>query len=286
MLRTCDLHVRDPFILTGHAEQLYYLYGTNHINGTPPGPGFDVYTSRDLECWEGPFPVFRPFAAFWADRNYWAPEVYFYKGQVVMFASFKAPGVCRGTQSLAAPSPLGPFRPLSPAPLTPAAWEALDGTLFVDGDGTPWMVFCHEWVQVEDGEICAVRLSEDLTRAEGDPVLLFRASEAPWISRYHGKYEGQPREGYVTDGPFLFHGQDGSLRMLWSSYDRRGYVQAAACSQSGRVEGPWKQQERLYFAQDGGHGMIFETLAGKRMLSLHTPNCWPGERPLFLPFEE
>ena len=151
------------------------------------GVGFDCYRSTDLHTWEGPFPVFRPPAGFWADRNFWAPEVHVYDGRYFLFASFKAEGVCRGTQILAAESPLGPFRPVSAGPVTPPEWEYLDGTLFVDADGNPWMVFCHEWVQAGDGEICALPLNKDLVFAAGEPVVLFRASQAPWVQQIDSK---------------------------------------------------------------------------------------------------
>ena len=156
-----------------------------------PGPrsavGFDCYISADLQTWEGPFPVFRPPAGFWADRNFWAPEVHAYHGRYFLFASFKAKGICRGTQILVADSPRGPFHPVSAGPVTPPDWECLDGTLFVAADGNPWMVFCHEWVQVGDGEICALPLSEDLASAVGEPIVLFRASQAPWVQRIESK---------------------------------------------------------------------------------------------------
>lgn len=32
-------------------------------------------------------------------------------------------------------------------------------------DGTPYLVFCHEWLQVKDGEMCAMPLTPDLTAA-------------------------------------------------------------------------------------------------------------------------
>ena len=34
------------------------------------------------------------------------------------------------------------------------------------------MVFCHEWLQVNDGQICAVPLSDNLGKATGEPVIL------------------------------------------------------------------------------------------------------------------
>ncbi|UKI17739.1 MAG: hypothetical protein L6V80_06255 [Bacteroidales bacterium] len=43
---------------------------------------------------------------------------------------------------------------------------ALDGTLWVE-DGKPYMVYCHEWVQVMDGEMKVVELTRDLSAREG-----------------------------------------------------------------------------------------------------------------------
>ncbi|MEO8396951.1 MAG: family 43 glycosylhydrolase [Chloroflexota bacterium] len=138
MLKTSAIHIRDPFVLPIPAEKRYYLYGTTGADAwTSSASGFDTYTSADLQNWDGPFPVFRPPAGFWADRNFWAPEVHFYHRRYYLFASLKAEGVCRGTQILAADSPRGPFLPISEGPVTPRDWECLDGTLFVDGADQP-----------------------------------------------------------------------------------------------------------------------------------------------------
>ena len=80
-----------------------------------------------------------------------------------------------------ADSPEGPFVPVSDGPIPPANFMTLDGTLYVDRAGKPWMVYAHEWLQVTDGKMEAVPLKSDLTAAEGDPVSLFKASDAPWI---------------------------------------------------------------------------------------------------------
>ncbi len=234
MLQNHDIHIRDPFILPDAAEQRYYLYGTRGAEcWTDAATGIDYYTSTDLQHWAGPFPAFRPPQGFWADRNFWAPEVHVYNGRWYMFISFKAEGVCRGTQILAADSPQGPFLPISAEPVTPRDWECLDGTLYVDAHDQPWMVFCHEWVQVGDGEICAVRLRDDMTAALEQPRVLFRASEAPWAQAVNSK----GRHGYVTDGPYLHRLASGDLIMLWSSFGTGGYTIGMARSSSGDLLG-------------------------------------------------
>lgn len=271
-----EIHVRDPFIMKANGK--YYLYGTRGSEAWGNrATGLDVFVSDDLEQWEGPREVFTPPEGFWADRQFWAPEVHAYRGAYYMFVSFKSETERRGTQILRAESPLGPFRPHSDGPVTPRDWECLDGTLYTDRAGLPWMVFCHEWVQVKDGEMCAVPLSDDLSRAVGTPVVLFQASEPAWARK--------GVEDYVTDGPFLYRTEHGRLLMIWSSFSEHGYVQAVAASQSGEITGPWTH-EPLLFDHDGGHGMIFRAHTEQLYLVIHSPNDWPKERPLLLPIRE
>lgn len=283
MLTNSDIHIRDPFVLPVAAERQYYLYGTRGPQAwTKTATGIDYYTGTDLQHWEGPFPAFEAPDGFWADHNFWAPEVHAYRDGYYMFATFKAEGVCRGTQILAADSPRGPFLPISEGPLTPRDWECLDGTLYVDSDAQPWMIFCHEWVQVGDGEICALRLSEDLTTAIGEPQLLFHASEAAWAHEFHSK----GRRGYVTDGPWMHRPPTGGLMMLWSSFRNGDYAVGAAVSDSAEITGPWQQLHEPVYAGDGGHCMTFRDFEGQLMLAYHRPNGTPNERPYFVPLRE
>ena len=142
-----DINIRDPFILP--YEGKYYLYGSRgsevwEDNAT----GLDVYVSDDLENWSEPKEIFTRTADFWADRHYWAPEVYAYNGAFYMFASFKSADRCRGTMVLKADKPDGKFTVHSEGTITPPDWESLDGTLYISKSGKPYMIFCHEWVPV------------------------------------------------------------------------------------------------------------------------------------------
>jgi arabinan endo-1,5-alpha-L-arabinosidase len=153
----------------------------------------------------------------------------------------------------------------------------------VDDAGQPWLVYCHEWCQVGDGRIVAQRLADDLSSVIGDPTVLFRASQAPWVRSFR-----MDRVAMVTDGPFLHRTQAGQLLMIWSSYDGRGYALGQAISESGQVTGPWKHDARPLISgeDDGGHGMLFRTFEGQLMLAVHRPNVTPNERAVFLPVEE
>jgi beta-xylosidase len=276
-----DIQIRDPFIIQEGGR--LYLFGSTDKDIWQGGTGFDAYISTgDLREFEGPFPAFRPPEGFWSHKNFWAPEVYAYpskgNGAYYLFATFKPDQGRRGTAILHSQSLPGPFLPWSCGPVTPADWECLDGTLHIDPQGKPWMVFCHEWQQVGDGEICLMPLSEDLRDASGEPQLLFRASEAPWTQPLKGRFPGS----YVTDGPFLHRMKHGGLIMLWSSFDSAGYALGIARSKSGSVLGPWQQEEKPLFAADGGHGMLFTTQEGALYLTVHTPNITPHERAVFI----
>jgi len=284
-----DLFIRDPFVIPLPAQGQYLLIGTTDRTcwgGTPTG--FDCYFSRDLETFSDPIPAFRPPTGFWATEQFWAPEAHYWHGRWYLFASFHAPGKHRGTQIMVADQPQGPYAPISEYPITPAEWECLDGTFHVDEHGKPWLIFCHEWVQIGDGTVCAMPLSDDLARALAPPRVLFAASSATWGVESKGK---DSIVGRVTDGPFLHRLASGTLVMLWSTACATGYALAVARSTGGLLD-TWVQQDRPLFGEDGGHGMLFRTLAtpgkpGQLRLTIHRPNGPAGaERPIFLAVRE
>jgi GH43 family beta-xylosidase len=293
-MRISDIQIRDPFVVFENG--VYYLFGsTDKDIWKNRAAGFDVYTSEGdladgLTCVDGPFPAFRPPENFWSETNFWAPEVHRYNGSYYMFATFKPREGRRGTAILKSESGVtGPYLPWSlnargvSAPVTPADWECLDGTFFVE-QGKPYMVFCREWRQVGDGEVCVMPLTEDLRRAAVNlngtaPRVLFRASEAPWAYELKGRAPGS----YVTDGPFMHRTQDGTLLMLWSSFGKDDrYCIGTARSLDGTLWGPWVQSGEPLYSGDGGHGMLFRGRNGKLYLSIHRPNKTPFDRPIFL----
>ena len=288
---TGQINFRDPFILV--YEGTYFMYGTEGASCWQGNPGHLLfYTGTDLEHWDGPRVCFTPPEGFWADRNFWAPECHFYDGAFYIFVSFKSGDRCRGTQILRSDCPEGPFKPISDGPFTPPDWECLDGTLYVDAQGRPWGVFCHEWVQVGNGTICAIRLLPDLSGSadpHAEPLVLFTARDASWVSgipkgRHANEYPGDL--GYVTDGPFLRDLPGGRLLMGWSSFSgNHRYTIGQAISRHG-IAGPWVQLPEPIYDEDGGHGMFFCSIDGRLMLAIHKPNDPLQERPAFLELEE
>ena len=282
-LRLQEMPLHDPWIIAHGESHTYYLYTKNEPKMTgEKGIGTMVYKSKDLLNWEAPKVVFLVPPSAFARQGAWAPEVHEYKGRYYLFTTLhnekttlaQPPAVpfpthVRGTIVAVSDSPDGPFIMLDEkAPVPPSDFMTLDGTLYVDPRGKPWMVYAHEWVQKIDGTMEAVPLKPDLSAAAGPPIHLFKASDAPWLNATI-----QPSTRgltYVTDGPELFRTHDGHLLMLWSSYEKDAYVQTIARSKSGEIKGPWEQLAPLVKG-DSGHGMLFHTFEGQLMMVLHRP---------------
>ncbi|MDR2201574.1 MAG: glycoside hydrolase family 43 protein [Clostridiales bacterium] len=271
-----DIYIRDPFVLP-HGDALY-MYGTTDASAWGgEANGFKCYKTFDLEKFDDLGFVFRRTDDFWANENFWAPEVHFYNGKFYMFASFFRKGKCRASQILMSDAPEGPFTPLND-PITPPERECLDATLYVDS-GEPYIVYCHEWLQIKDGAILYQKLSNDLTVTVDEPKILFRASSAPWTAPIDG-------DCYITDGPFLRRLKSGKLLMLWSSNAQDGYAMGTAVSDGGKIHGPWRHISKPLVSKGGGHGMIFE-FKNALYISFHSPNHPPlSERAQFYAVKE
>ncbi len=285
-----DIFIRDPFVLLSNGT--YYLYGTRSATCWGPANGFDVYTSKDLKEFEGPFEIFHKPEGFFATESYWAPECYEINGAFYLLSTFGSQTQKKGAFLLKANAPLGPFEPYS-LRLTPEDWTCIDGTLYFE-DETPYLIFSHSFEDIldptcatssYDGDFCILELSDDLTRAVSAPTVLFSAKEAAFSKPIpFAKAEfGIDEDIYFSDGPFLMKLEDGRLHMIFSSWSTRGYAVGAAVSEGG-VMGPWKLQESAFYPEDGGHGMFFRDLDHQLVFTLHNPNTKYHEHPAFYHF--
>ncbi len=271
-----DINIRDPFVLK--VENTYYLYGTRAKDFGQNVGGFDVYVSKDLKDWSEPVTCFDSQANNMNREVNWAPEVHRYKNAFYMFATFTRENNLRGVFVLKSENPLGPFTPHSKKAVTPQDWECLDGTLYVNPQGKPYLVFCHEHTQIIDGTICYTELSDDLKTAVGTPAVLFAGSSPQWA-------DVKPGGGhYITDGPFIYKTVTGKLLLMWSTFIKKKYAQCIAKSDNGEISGNFIHLPPL-ITNDGGHGMIFKA-DDKLMLTFHTPNQTGFERPVFRELED
>ena len=265
-----EIRLSDPAILADSATQMYYMTGTGGL----------LYTSKDLEYWTGPFVVTKTDSTSWIGPHpmIWAAELHKYNGKYYYFATFTNRdvkiGVVRGnvierraSHVLVSDKPDGPYLPMKDKTYLPADRPTLDGTFWVDKDGLPYMVFCGEWLSNWNGTMEKIRLKEDLSGSVGEPKVLFRASDSPWSREIE---DGVEKPNKVTDGPFLFRTSTGRLGMIWTSWVYSTYTQGVAYSESGTLDGPWVQEENPITPPDFGHGMLFKTLEGKWLMSVHS----------------
>jgi hypothetical protein len=271
------MSMSDPFILPDDATQTYYMTGS----------GGSIYTSKDLEIWTGPYGAY-DVTGTWMEgvTRVAAAELHHINGKYYYVATFSDRDELvdvvprrynihrQQSMILVSDKAEGPYKHFNPDPdydYLPHNWAILDGTLWYE-DGFPYFVFVHEWLQTIDGTMEYVKLSPDLSETITEPKCLFRASEAPWALEMVGNGEmtyGLKLPGWVTDAPQLFRTQTGNLGMLWSSWGAGRYAQGVAYSKSGTIDGPWIQQEEPLKGDNSGHGMMFTTFDGERLLVIH-----------------
>ena len=238
----------DPFILLH--ENTYYAYGTRAENGIA------VLTSTDLQTWDTPAqPLALNKKDVWADRWFWAPEVYCINGKFYMYYSANE-HICVATSD----SPLGPFRQDVQKPML-AAEKCIDNSLFVDDDGKAYLFFDR----FNDGlNIWVAELEENLLEIKEETmqkcIHVSQAWEEVW-----------PR---VNEGAFVVK-HDSVYYMTYSanSYERPYYgigVATATC-----VTGPWtKYAQNPIYQNVGaltgiGHSAMFTDKEGQLRIVFH-----------------
>lgn len=261
----------DPAVLADSATQMYYMTGTGGM----------MWTSKDLRLWDGPYRVAETDPSSWMGPRpmIWAAEFHKYKGKYYYFATFTNREVKidtvrgnvierRASHVLVSDSAKGPYRPMADPTYLPADKPTLDGTFWVDTDGKPYLIYCYEWLQNWDGTIEYIRLKDDLSGTIGEATLMFKSSTCPWSREKNEKGEIVPNK--VTDGPFLFRTGTGRLGMLWTSWIDNIYTQGVAYSESGTLVGPWVHEPKPITPPNFGHSMLFRTLDGRWLMSVHS----------------
>lgn len=272
-----EVYIRDPFITVDKKNSCYYIITSCWKDGRG---GMVAYKSKDLQNWRLEKKVFQAAPDYLGTDDFWAPDTYEYNNSYYTFitVSNKTKGILRGTTILKSDSLAGTYTPILSSEklnVTPDTMQCLDGSLFIDDDETPWMIFAVEWcgpnVKDKVGEVWAQKLKKDLTGSIGEAHRLFKASDAPWPLHIEGG-------GMITDAPFIWKDKkSGNLILTWSSFSPK-YSIGQAISTNGNVLGPWKHEDEPIFSSDEGHQMIFRDLKGNLKMAFHSPNSRNGER--------
>lgn len=265
-----ELCIRDPFLIEENGK--YYLTGSKG-KGDEFRPLFDdqdaflCYESTDLIHFYGPYILFDGWDSF----EYWAPEIHKYNNKYYLFGTVHLKNKRRGTYIFVSDNITGPYLPISDESITPSDEEALDGTLFVD-EGKPYLIYCHEWLQIHNGGMKICELSQDLTKRIGKPITIFNAKDAKWVGE-------NDRGGFVTDGPFVVK-ENGEYKMIWSSFDKKETYSLSVATSKHLLSG-WVLEETTRYCDDRGHGMLIN-LNGEQHLVSHKPNHPRGKERIII----
>lgn len=251
----------DPFIL--HWEGKYYAYGTYAADGIA------VYVSDDLERWSIPAGAANGLALHkndvWADRWFWAPEVYYVGGKFYMYYSADE-HICVAV----ADSPLGPFVQDVQEPMITSE-KAIDNSLFRDDDGKNYLFFDR----FNDGNaIWMAELADDLIHLKTETM-------TPCIHVSQSWEEVWPR---VNEAAFVYK-YKGIYYMTYSanSYESPFYGVGFATATS--PYGPWTKYEQNPILQKPGnllgvgHSALFTDKDGKLRIVFHAHNSAANIHP-------
>lgn len=239
----------DPHIMLHN--NVYYAYGTHSPDG------IEVYSSDDLKTW-----IKSPKLALhkddsYADRWFWAPEVYYIKEKNKFYMYYSADEhICVATSD----SPLGPFVQDKKAPMR--SEKSIDSSLFIDDDGTPYIYF----VRFTNGNVIWVaELEKDLVTIKEETLKQCIEASLPW----------ETVMGKVAEGPSILK-RDGIYYLLYSANDYQSHDYGVGYATSTSPFGPWKKSENnpIYQKPDSklvgvGHGAPFTGKDGKLRYVFH-----------------
>lgn len=244
----------DPFIMLYDGK--YYAYGTASPNGIL------VYVSDDLKTWKVPKGVADGLALnkndVWADKSFWAPEIYHVKGKFYMYFSADV-HICVATSD----SPLGPFRQEVKKPMF-AREKAIDNSLFIDDDGKPYLFFDR----FNDGlNIWVVEMDENLIDIKPETM-------KPCI---HVSQEWEKVWPRVNEGSFVIK-HNGVYYMTYSANSYESPYYGVGVATARNIWGPWEKYEGNPILQmpgdivGVGHSAIFTDKEGQLRIVFHAHN--------------
>jgi beta-xylosidase len=239
----------DPFIMLYNGT--YYAYGTSSPDG------IIVYTSDELKTWHMPkHRLALHKADVWANRRFWAPEVYHIKGKFYMYYSADE-HICVAV----ADNPLGPFRQEVQKPMIEGE-KCIDNSLFIDDDGKAYLYFDR----FNDGlNIWVAELKDNLTEIKPETM-------TPCI---HVSQEWETVFPRVNEGSFVIkHKNVYYMTYSANSFESPFYGIGFATAKS--PAGPWTKYDRNPIYQNVGeltgigHSAMFTDKTGDLRIVFHS----------------
>lgn len=240
----------DPFIMLWEGK--YYAYGTLASDGIA------VYVSDDLLTWTATTSLALHKDNVWADRWFWAPEVYAVNGKFYMYYSADE-HICVATGN----SPLGPFKQEIQKPMIDGE-KCIDNSLFIDDDGKPYLFFdrfndgLNIWVAELESNLIDIK-PETMKKC----IHVSQAWEEIW-----------PR---VNEGSFVIK-HNGKYYMTYSANSYESPFYGIGVATATNIAGPWIKYENNPILQKPGdlvgigHSAMFTDKEGKLRIVFHAHN--------------
>jgi beta-xylosidase len=254
----------DPFIMLHDGR--YYAYGTLSENGIA------VFVSDDLQTWSVPAGVPGGLALkkedVWADRWFWAPEVYHVNDKFYMYYSADE-HICVATSS----SPTGPFVQEVQKPMIEGE-KCIDNSLFIDDDDKPYLFFDR----FNDGlNIWVAELEENLINIKPETMHKCINVSQEWEKVW-------PR---VNEGSFVVK-HNGVYYMTYSANSYESPFYGIGFATATAVTGPWTKYEHNPVLQKPGelvgvgHSAMFTDKAGNLRIVFHAHNSATKIHPRYM----
>jgi beta-xylosidase len=290
----------DPYILKA-SNGNYYMVGTGGVKD-----GFKMYSSTDLKQWKDEGLIYQGNTEkSWGIANFWAPELYEYKGKFYLL--FSADWRENPTKELenfrigvaVSDSPTGPFTDVMNRPIFDPGYPTIDGNLLFE-NGKVYLYFsrcCYKnqvesevsaWArkkgmfkEVEESWVYGVEMKPDFSGIIGEPQLLLRPPvtmkdpQAEWESRSVTSGEVNRR---WTEGSYIFKNK-GTYYLMYSANYFGGKNYAVGYATSKSPLGPFKKADNNQVLQKNvekggivtgtGHNSVTVSPDGKSMLCVY-----------------
>lgn len=223
----------DPYVLKTSGGE-YYCYATSSING------FAVWKTEDFRKWEYCGTAYEPPADGWANEKFWAPEVVEYENKFYMFYSAARDNTYQSMRlGLAvSDSPVGPFADIANEPYLDFGYAMIDANVLILENGEKYLYYSRDGSDnLVDGncesQIWGVKLKDDFSGADGEPVLLLRPdcewekATASWNQLW-------------TEAPEAFY-RDGTYYLMYSGNTAAYY--SVGYAMSDNPLGPFAKAE-------------------------------------------
>lgn len=240
----------DPFIMLHNGK--YYAYGTKAADGIA------VYVSDDLLTWSAENNLALNKSDVWAERKFWAPEVYYKNGKFYMYYSADE-HICVAVST----SPLGPFKQEIEKPMI-ADEKCIDNSLFTDDDGKAYLFFDR----FNDGlNIWVAEMKDNLIDLKPETMHKCINVSQKWE-------EVWPR---VNEGSFVIK-HKGVYYMTYSANSYESPFYGVGVATATNIYGPWVKYENNPVLQKPGdlvgigHSAMFTDKEGKLRIVFHAHN--------------